>query len=91
MDFADTRGSKKSYNDGKRNNLKEIRERQYRKDQRVAQSQNDDADDYVEDDSTKFLKRMKEKEEKKAKAAEKALIYEQEMGKCIPKPKGKVI
>jgi len=69
--------------------LKEIHERQYRKDQRALQSQNEEEHEYQPDDSEKFLKKMREKEEKIAKAHLKNDIYAQEMAKCMPKARGK--
>ena len=91
MDLADTRGEKKKFKDNsKRINAKENKERQYRKDQRAIQSQVADEDNFGTDDSDKFLKKLREKEEKALKGSQKALIYEQEMEKCMPKPKGKM-
>jgi len=87
----DTRGNRKKFKDaGKRNNVNDLRERQYRKDARLAQSQTEEQEVYEPDDSEKFLRKMREKEEKQLTKAQKNEIYEQEMEKCQPKPKGKV-
>ena len=86
----DTRGDyKKNRDAAKRNNLKEIKERQYKKDQRFAQSQGGQDDSFEEDDSHKFLRKQKEKEAKQQLGSQKAQIYEEEMAKCQPKPKGR--
>lgn len=87
---GDTRGNRKKFDTGKRHNAREVVERQYRKDARLNQAQGDENRDYGTDDSEKFLKKQREKEEKQRKGAEKALIYQQEMNKCMPKNKGDV-
>jgi acyl-[acyl carrier protein]--UDP-N-acetylglucosamine O-acyltransferase len=87
---SDTRGLKRNLRDnGKRHNLREVHERQYRKDQRFEQGLFE-PDRIIEiDDSTKFLKKMQDFDEKKQRAFEKNKIYEQEMLKCMPKARGK--
>ncbi len=88
---GDTRGNRKKFGDSsKRFNAREQIERQYRKDARVLQSQGENNQAYEADDSEKFLKKQREKEEKARKNAEKAAVYQQEMNKCMPKNKGDV-
>ena len=88
---GDTRGNRKQFKDhAKRFNAQENKERQYRKDQRALQAQKEEEETYEADDSEKFLKKMKAKEEKHLKAAQKNELYEQDMEKCLPKLKGKV-
>jgi hypothetical protein len=84
----DTRGLKKKYKDNaKRHNVREEVERQYRIQARQAQKVTEEVHYEVDDDSKKFLDKMKKEEEKKLKALEKARIYEEEMNKCMPKAK----
>ena len=89
MNF-DTRGQKKwSADNGKRHNAREVYEREYKMNNRADQAAKAEGnDDYIVDDSHKFLKKMLEKGEKERKGQEKAKIYEQEMEKCEPKKKG---
>ncbi len=86
----DTRGDRRAGQDAaKRRNQREIKEREYKKEQRALQSQGVQDEVYEPDDSERFLKKMKAKEEKNMNGQKKASIYEQEMEKCMPKLKGK--
>mmetsp|Transcript_131350 Transcript_131350/g.185314 ORF Transcript_131350/g.185314 Transcript_131350/m.185314 type:complete len:99 (+) Transcript_131350:72-368(+) len=87
----DNRGFAKRKNDhNKRHNKREEHERSYKVAARAQQSDKADTNyNIIDDDSTKFLQKKLNKEAKQRQGMEKNKMYEEEMDKCMPKPKGK--